>query len=687
MFFEKFGRSYHLRIKTADDLENAVSLDEAHWVATGAPAEMFNCDEVFLKLLDSDSSGRILCHQLKDAVRFCLAVLKDRTGLTGRSNNLKLDAIDSATPQGQKVLDAAAEVLEHLRQKDSENISLDQVRSLKADVESTAVSEAGVVLPKSATDPEVRRFISDIISTVGGADHPSGAQGVDTARLDDFLHQVQAWLDWKKQGKIPAGKKKTDIMPLGNDTPNAYHLFAALRGKLDQYFAQCLALSLDERFARKMGFSDDRLQDLDFDDPAVIKQLLQKAPLAGARPDQTLNFNDKTNPYYTSTLEAFRRQVIEPVLGENLVKMAAGQWQQIKSFFVAHDNWVQGKSGTAVEPLGQTGLEQYLKPRFAGAVNELIAEKIRTGSVLDKVRLLEKVLLFQLYLIDFANNFVSFPHLYDPAGRAMFEVGSLVMDGRKFNLAIQTGNYTEHKAFAANSNMYVLYLEVTTEQNTRQFYLALPVTSGGKGNLSIGKRGVFYPCVPGLGRECDARVIDIIENPISFREALMSPFQRLGRALLGKIESVTSTGEKKLTSQVSASVEQLAAKKAAQTQPNLSVSRAGLVMGAGVTLAALASALAYITKTLAAIRPLKVVLAVLIAAIAVMLPISIVALIKLRRRDLSAILEGSGSAINARTLSQKLTGTTYLPAASRILPKFALAASSQFRYPVLGNAP
>jgi len=103
-------------------------------------------------------------------------------------------------------------------------------------------------------------------------------------------------------------------------------------------------------------------------------------------------------------------------------------------------------------------------------------------------------------------------------------------------------------------------------------------------------------------------------------------------------------------------------------------------MGAGVAAAALGSALAYITKTLASIHPLKVVLALLTAALAVMLPISIIALFKLRRRDLSAILEGSGWAINAPmrlTHKQSVSFTEKPP-----YPKGS-GAAQRFRWPVV----
>ncbi|MCK4627318.1 MAG: hypothetical protein KAV00_18540, partial [Phycisphaerae bacterium] len=58
MVFQRFGRSQHLRIASADDLATVLELDEAHWVATGAPIETINCDPVFLNLVDTDNNGR-----------------------------------------------------------------------------------------------------------------------------------------------------------------------------------------------------------------------------------------------------------------------------------------------------------------------------------------------------------------------------------------------------------------------------------------------------------------------------------------------------------------------------------------------------------------------------------------------------------------------------------------------------
>jgi len=646
MIFKRYGRSFHLKVETAEDLENVVRLDEAHWVATGSPVDSMSCDKTFLCLLDTDNSGRIMCHEVMDAINWLLGVLRDRTGISLHSTVLRLEAVEPDTAEGKKVLDAARKALRKLGEREAVEVSLEQIRKVKAQLEATPVSEAGVVLPEAATDAEIRQFIIDVTSTVGGAPHPSGSQGIGTVQLAAFIEGMSAYLSWYEQGQIPTGQDKTDIMPLGTETSDAFASFAAIRDKIDQYFAQCVALALDERFSQRMGWTESEVQQLDFDDPAVIEEVLRKAPLAKARPFQSLDFSDKINPYYATVLEGFREKVIRPVLGESGTTLSVEQWQEIKTFFAAHQEWLGSKAGAAVEPLGIEKLRGYLDERFANAVRTLISNSARTALALDKIRLLEKLILYQAYIIDFVNNFVSFPDLYSTASRAMFEMGSLVMDGRRFNLSVRTGNLSEHKSVAGNSYMYVLYVEIASREGGKM-EVVVPVTSGGKGNLCVGKRGVFYDIA---GREYEARVVDIIENPISFREALLSPFQRLGRLVVGKIESITTTAEKKLDSAASSAVDQAGAQVAAsssQTQ-QAGVSRAGLLMGAGVTVAVLGSSLAYITKTLTAIHPWRILAGVVGAVFAVMVPISVVAFVKLRRRDLSAILEGSGWGINAR---------------------------------------
>jgi hypothetical protein len=80
----------------------------------------------------------------------------------------------------------------------------------------------------------------------------------------------------------------------------------------------------------------------------------------------------------------------------------------------------------------------------------------------------------------------------------------------------------------------------------------------------------------------------------------------------------------------------------------------GLIAGGGVAFAAIGTALTYIGKTLIE-HPLAIAGGIGGAVLIVLVPTLIQGFLKLRRRDLSAVLEGSGWAINARmrmTLAQ-----------------------------------
>ncbi len=646
MTFDRFGRSYHLRIATAEDLRAVMELDEAHWVASAAPIESINCDLTFLQLVDSDHNGRILCYELKDAIAWLLANLRDTSGMGSAGSTLRLAAVNADQPDGARVIAAASKMLSRLGAEEAEQITLEQVRKIKAHVEATPVSEGGVVLPEAAAEPAVRQFIEDVIATEGGEPHPSGAAGLTQAKLDQFLSDARAYLQWRARGDLPAGQNKTEIMVLGSDTPAAFAVLASLREKLEQYFAQCEAVALDADMARQIGPRPAELEALDFGDPAAIEQLLKDAPLAEPRADRFLAFADRINPHYAESLSELRAKVIQPVLGGPEATLSQQQWGRVKGAFAAHEAWLQAKAGSAVEPLGGKKLTGYLDQRFSSAVTALLAESTATAIVLDNIRLTEKLILYQAYLCELANNFVSFRDLYSTTRRAMPEMGTLIMDGRRFNLSVRAANRPEHAAVARNSNMFVLYCQISPKSGGAPYEVALPVTAGGKGNLCVGKRGIFQDI---HGNECDARVVQIIENPISLVEALVAPFQRLGRVITGKIESLTAEAEKKLDAQAAAVAEVKGPRPAAQPAGRPSgLMAGGLLMGGGVAVAAIGSAVAYFTKTIAGLQWWKVLIGVASAVLAVLLPTSIVALVKLRRRDLSGILEGSGWAVNAR---------------------------------------
>ena len=344
----------------------------------------------------------------------------------------------------------------------------------------------------------------------------------------------------------------------------------------------------------------------------------------------------------------FFRDVACPILGDIGDEMTFDQWNSIQSAFAAFTAWRAARPAGAEIMSDIEIIEKYLEPAVQSSVLSLIDRSVDTAIDLDNIRLLEKAALFQVYLLDLVNNFVSFPYLYDRSRRAAFEKGSFLVDGRYLNLALRVENRARHRLLAVNANMYVLYLQVFDKSGNPAYEVAVPVTSGGKGSLFAGKRGVFIDLD---GAEHDAEITEAIENPISVREAIVAPFKRLGKLLTGKIESITADAQKQLDAVATQDLSTLAGgeqQPQAAAQQQRGINTGSMLLGGGVAIAAIGSAAAYITNTVSKMRWWQILGGLLGAILAVALPATILAFLKIRKRDLSAIIEASGWGVNAR---------------------------------------
>lgn len=652
MTFQRFGRTHHLRLADAGDLRHVIDLDEAHWVATSAPVDTLRGDAAFLSLVDADGCGRIRASELKQAIAWLLAHLRDTTGIAQRSTDLRIDAISLDGDEGRLIHQLAQKMLASLGAAEAGRISLDQIRRIKSRVENMAVSEAGVALPQATDDPDVRRFMADVIAITAGAPHPSGQPGVGSAQIARFVAQVKAYLDWQARGTSPDDAASSELLPLGARTGDAYGLLVKMREKVNQYFGQCEAVAFNEQLASRIPPGDADFHQADMNDPESIRALIRQAPLAPPRPDRTLDLNDSINHHYAAALDELRTGVLEPVLGAPVLQLTESQWRQVKSQFAPYEAWLSSKPSDAVAALDREKLEAYCEPAPADAARALINRSHETAFQLDKIRIVEKLALYQAHMLDLANNYVSFPALYDVDDRAMFEMGTLVMDGRRFNLAMKAANRAEHAKVARGSNMFVLYVKLSRKGSTALTEMAMPVTSGGKGNLAVGKRGIFED-VDGL--QWDAQVVQMIENPIGLGEAITAPFKRIGKLVGAKIEQITGTAEKGLDQATQQAIDRVEdgskggapAQQQQQVVQTRGIMAGSVLAGGGLALAAVGSALAYIGAIVTE-HGFMVLLIVGGGVLAVIVPSVLLSYLKLRRRDLSAILEGAGWAINAR---------------------------------------
>ena len=633
--FEKLGHSYHFQIQDYRDLQEILELDEALWIATTAPTVTLKTDEVFLGLLDSDNDGRLRAEEIKDGIRFLLDHHAHYPAIKADNLELPLKYINTETELGQRIFNSARKVINRLDVKD-EKIGVEQVRSVKKEVLGGGLDKAGIVLPEAAPDDTVEQFILDILETVGGKNHSTGKIGVDSDSLDEFFRQSRTYLEWRLEAGEIGSDLMTEILPLGTATEEACMLFKELSKKLIQYFLLCDIKRLNPTLIERAMKEPEANTALNLLQIEQAESYLADAPLGLLNADGLLDLTAEANPYFRGKLTDFREKVIKPLLGPEVSSIDKSSFYRLEKLFSPYLDWNDRKPDVSVNEVDDATIQNYLTEAvYQDTLVKLIEESHQTAFVLENLKELERLILYQALLLPLVNSFVSFPKLYNPNERALFEEGTLIMDGRHFTFAIRVEDLEHHIETSKHSNIFVIYCELYGKDGLKCHEIAVPVTSGNRGNLRLNKWGIFNDLD---GNELHAKVIDIVENPISVKEAVVDPFVRIGRAFFQRLEEFSSKAEERLIHK------ELKAKDKKKADGN----NGSLLAGGGVALAAVGSSFAFITKTFAGLTLKAVLFSLLIVFTIIAVPAGIAAYYRLTRRDLSSILEGSGWGINAR---------------------------------------
>ena len=633
--FEKLGRSFHFKIKDYNDLKAILDLDEALWIATTAPVSTLKADPVFLELLDSDVDERIRAEEIKDGIRFLFQYLIEPSGIRPGNLTLLLAAIDTTTELGEKMHFSALKILQRLNET-TESIDLEQIRSTQKEVLAGGLDQAGIVLPEATNDAKINRYIEDIIQTVGGKAHPNGKIGVDADNVSEFMEECRRYLDWRLEAGAVNAVAATTILPLGGKTVAGYDVFHSLSKKLIQYFLLCDIKRLNpELLARAVDTSEGNVV-LNLIDVAQAEAYLENAPLSRLNSAGTLDLSGEINPYFHKIIEQLAEKVVKPLLGPDVTTLDKHSFRKLQEIFTAYPEWADRKPEVRVDILEVEVIQRYLRDgSYRMRLEALLEESHRTAFVLEYIRELERLVLYQAYMLPLVNSFVSCPTLYNQETRAMFEQGTLVMDGRHFTLAVAVDDRDYHIEISRRSNVFVIYCELFKADGESSCEIAVPVTSGNRGDIHLNKWGIFNDI---NGNELHARVVDIVENPISIVEAMVDPFVRIRQAFFSRLGEFSSKAEERLFHK----------KEKSKDNKKKDIPSGGILAGGGLAVAALGSSFAFITKTLAHLSVKTVVLALLVVSALIAFPAGISAYYKLSRRDLSTILEGSGWGMNTR---------------------------------------
>jgi hypothetical protein len=666
--FYRVGGLDQVALETAADLEHLEQLDQKLWVALSCPVKGLELDEKTLALLDLDRDGRVRCPELLTAIRWCRARLKDLGALIPGQAALPLAAIADTTPEGKALRGAARQILASLGKPDATEVTPGDVKDLSNVFARTLFNGDGVVPPEAAEDAETRQVVLDAMGCAGSTQDRSGLPGIDQARLDAFWKELLAFAGWQAAGQA-AG-----VMVLGPGTPAALEAVQAVRAKVDDHFTRCRLAAMDPRGAALLNRSDEELKALAAQQLSAAAAELAGFPLARVEADRPLPLEGALNPAWAGAIATLRRAAVEPAFGPGKATLSADEWGALQARLAPCQAWLAGRQGASVERLGPARVQALLAGRAREAVEALLARdralEAEGNAVDDVARLVHYHRDLHLLL----RNFVSFADFYDAGQPAVFQAGTLYLDGRSCELCIRVDDPGAHAGLAGMSRLYIAYCECRRPSG-ETMKIAACFTQGDSDYLTVGRNGLFYDR---KGRDWDATVVKIVENPISIRQAFFSPYKKVLRLIEEQVARFAAAKEKEADAQLAAAAaaggDALAGKPLPRVEPVDVGKMVGIIAALGVGAGAIGALFGGFVSGFLGLQPWWAKLAAVAGMVmAVSGPSMLIAWLKLHQRTLGPVLDANGWAINGRVRINLPLGTalteraTLPPGASRSL--------------------
>ena len=662
--FFSAGGFDQVRLATGADLLALEQLDQKLWIALSCPTHGLEFDGKTLQMIDTDGDGRIRVPEIIEAVKWAGSVLKNPDELTKGAPALPLASINDQSSEGKQLLDSARHILKNLGKADATEISLDDTTDTAAIIAQARFNGDGIIPADVADDDAVRQVITDIIDCLGADEDRSGKPGISQERADQFFSDAQACSDWWKEAETEAAV----ILPLGEATSSAADALMAVRGKVDDYFTRCRLAAFDVRSLSALNRQEEEYRAIAEKKLTPALEEVSDFPLAQVGVGKALPLKEGINPAWIPAMAAFDAEVVRPIMG---VKegITEAEWAQIGASFAAHADWLSRKAGAAVEKLGSERVREILGGHAREAIAALIAQDKSLVAEFSNIVSVDRLVRYYRDLFTLLNNFVSFRDFYTRKDKAVFQAGTLYLDGRSCDLCVRVIDMNKHGALATLSRTYLTYCDCTRRGGTDQMTIAAAFTDGDSDFLMAGRNGVFYDR---QGNDWDATIVKVIEHPISIRQAFWSPYKKIARMIGNQIEKFASARDKAATDKAAAGIAETGQKaeagKAAVTAPPFDVAKfAGIFAAIGLAIGAIGTALAALVTGLLSLAWWQMPLVFAGIILAISGPSMLIAWMKLRQRNLAPLLDANGWAVNTRARINIPFGTS-LTALAKLPP-------------------
>lgn len=651
--FFRSGGFDQVRLESGADLTALDQLDPKLWAALSCPIRGLEIDGKTLELIDGDSDGYIRVPEIVAAVKWATSVLKDPDGLTRGGDALPLAAIDDGTAEGKELLASAKQILANLGKEEAEAITAADTADTAKIFADTRFNGDGIVPAIAAGDEAIKAVIEDIIACVGAEEDRSGAPGVSREKIDQFFTEARAYSDWWQEAEGDAA----NILPFGEETEAAVAVFEAVKAKVDDYFTRCRLAAFDSRAAEPLNPAPEEYAALARKNLSPAAEVVAALPLAKIEAGKPVPLDKGLSPAWTAPMAEFLAKVVQPLLGGK-TSLDADEWEALCVMFAAHEAWQGNKKGAAVEVLGIKRVRAILAGGYRETLVALVEKDEALAGAADAIASVDRLVRYHRDLFRLLNNFVSFRDFYTPGSKAIFQAGTLFLDGRSCDLCLRVDDVGKHSGLAHLSGTYLAYCDCRRRGGAENMTIVAAFTNGDADNLMVGRNGVFFDR---RGQDWDATIVKIVEHPISVRQAFWYPFKRIGKMVGEQVEKMAAAREKAVHDQAAAGVADSAQKAEAGKAPAapFDVGKfAGIFAAIGLAVGAIGTAIASVVTGFLGLKAWQMPLALVGLVLLVSGPSMVIAYLKLRKRNLAPLLDANGWAINTRAIVNIPFGTS-----------------------------
>ena len=635
--FDNIGGSSRVRISKGEDIKHLSELDPKMWTVLSCPVSGLEIDDKSLAYIDADADGKIRINDVIATSQWVCDALKNPDLLLEGKDSIDIEQF-SESESGRKLYLSAKQILANLS-KDGSVISIADTSDSAAIFAKTRFNGDGVIAADAAEDADEKAAIAAAVTATGGVLDRSGATGVNADLINVFyaaLADYAAWVDAAPEA------------PFGDKTDALIEAYNALDAKVKDFFMRSRLAAFSPDSTAALDVQTSRIESISAENLTAKADDIASYPIARVTGKAEIDLTQPLNPAWAAKFEILKATAFKSDA------LSEADWNALGAQFAPYVAWKSSKAGASVESLGIDAVRNFLSQDKKAALLELVAQDAALAEEAANIDMVDKFLHVFHDFYRLLRNFVTLNDFYkkDKGVSAIFQSGRLIVDQRECRLCMNVADMAKHNATAATSGMFLVYCECISKTSAAKLNIVAAVTVGDVGDLIVGKNAVYYD---NAGREWDAVITKVIENPISISQAFWSPYRRMAKTIEDLISKSAADKDAKIMADANAKINAAPAAvppasadgKPAVAPPFDIAKFAGIFAAIGVAFGMIGAALSGLMESLKGFEWYQYILLFVGIMLCISGPAMIMAWLKLRRRNIAPLLNANGWAVNA----------------------------------------